>query len=119
MAFGQRRRSLHRAQTNDRDPAYYRAVGVHAHDRLPDARRVMLRVRRRPVRRFADLRDSAATDHRQWQTRLTSRLVTEDMTHSEATRGASDLAATLLQVTQALGREYGSPDLGNKADPVD
>jgi endonuclease III len=42
-----------------------------------------------------------------------------DAHRSEATRAVADLAATLLALTRLLHRAYGSPDLGNKSDPVD
>jgi endonuclease III len=77
------------------------------------------RVHRSPIRGYADLRSLAAAEHRDWQTRLTSRLPTSAGSTSEVKRAVSDLAATLLGLTRQLHLEYGSPDLGNKADPVD
>ncbi len=45
--------------------------------------------------------------------------MTVDIARSAATRAVNDLESTLLALADALGREYGSPDLGNKPDPVD
>jgi endonuclease III len=85
----------------------------------PDTRTTPARVNRSPVKRFAALRGSAAAEHRDWQTRVASRLLTEHVDGAEAKRTVSDLASTLLALTGLLHRQYASPDLGNKADPVD
>jgi DNA (cytosine-5)-methyltransferase 1 len=50
---------------------------------------------------------------------LVSRLVSADRRRREASRAVSGLASSLLLLTALLHREYGSPDLGNKTDPVD
>jgi DNA (cytosine-5)-methyltransferase 1 len=77
------------------------------------------RVRRSPIARYADLRRSAATDHRKWRMRFASLLVAAPVSRFEATRAVAALASDLLTITGLLDREYSSPDLGNKVDPVD
>lgn len=111
--------SPHR-ETNSRDPAYHRLVAVPVvPSDLPNPRAAAARVYRSPITRFAQLPPSAAAEHRNWRTRLTSRLLMQHLNRREATRAVSDLASALLAIGGILHREYASPDLGNKADPID
>lgn len=77
------------------------------------------RVYRSPIRGYKNLPPAAAADHRNWRTRLASRIPTWDEHWGAAMRAVDEQAKTLLALTRLLHREYGSPDLGNKADPVD
>jgi endonuclease III len=88
-------------------------------DQLSDVKADEARLYRSPVRRFADLRRPAADEHRHWRRRFASRLLTQNVSRREAERAVSNLASSLLTITDLLDREYGTPDLGNKADPVD
>jgi endonuclease III len=79
-----------------------------------------LRVLREPVRSYTDLEPLAAREHREWQKRTRERL--------ESARGSavdllgdalSVLEAELFRLVAMLAQTYGTPDLGNKVDPVD
>jgi endonuclease III len=76
------------------------------------------RVLRSPIGRFGELPDEAADDHRGWRKRIASNL-TVGLSDVETGHVLADLESDLLAVTGLLHRAYGSPDLGNKQDPVD
>jgi endonuclease III len=78
------------------------------HDRLRSRNE---RVHKQAPLRFSELSGVAAEDHDRWLARWLS---------DHLPRAAPDLtAASLLEITQRLSNVHGTPDLGNKADPVD
>jgi endonuclease III len=70
---------------------------------------------------FSDLKGLQIPDHREWREVLTTgpgrsaRAETLQLT----ARQVDELASTLLTITAVLAGRYGTPDLGNKLDPVD
>lgn len=78
------------------------------------------RVLRMLVERYSDLEPPCAKEHLQWQERLRAKIeFTGGSTSGAAGDELADLEAELLQVATMLARTYGTPDLGNKTDPVD
>ena len=78
------------------------------------------RVLRAPVVRYADLEAGRALDHRKWRQRLDRALESSRASRVEdASRAIAWLGSELLTVTSLLSSTYGTPDLGNKQDPID
>jgi endonuclease III len=79
------------------------------------------RVVREPIRRYSDLDPNAASEHDAWRATALAELERRALHRSADERALvlNDLCAQLLAVTRALGDSYGTPGLGNKADPVD
>jgi endonuclease III len=76
------------------------------------------RVPRKPIPRYADLHDALASEHERWRARVEGHVAAAG-TSANAPAAVAAMASVLLEVTWLLGRAHGSPDLGNKADPVD
>jgi len=79
------------------------------------------RVRRSPLNRFSELDAAGAREHRAWRRRAVANL-------NDRSFGAVDpslaqrverFSRELLTISQRLSTTYGTPDLGNKSDPVD
>lgn len=79
--------------------------------------RVEDRVHRTPIARYSDLSPAATREHLHWLERLRIRI------NPTASEDAADMTAKLesdlLALASDLAVKYGSPDLGNKSDPVD
>lgn len=74
------------------------------------------RVLRVPIRDFDELTGRAAADHSSWR----QRLLAPANGNAGASRVEVDrLARRLLEITKQLSVLHGTPDLGNKVDPVD
>src|SRR5207244_7406491 len=71
-----------------------------------------------PIHRYRDLGRLHLLEHRRWQRRVEGQIgVIEDSRERRSV--VSELSARLLLIGRLLGSAYGTPDLGNKADPVD
>ena len=70
---------------------------------------------------YAQLDRAQRGEHRAWMGRQTDRLVDNRSTDDPrvARSATTRLGAELLSMTRMLAASYGTPDLGNKADPVD
>ena len=72
---------------------------------------------------YAELDAERAAEHDEWRRRAIARLEQEDLHACPSGRRArvtvDRLASDLLRISSALAETYGTPDLGNKADPVD
>ena len=78
------------------------------------------RVARRPVSSYRDLEPHAAREHARWRQLLLAELARESARSDQAWAHDLDhLCGQLLRVAHAVGTAYGTPDLGNKPDPVD
>jgi len=79
------------------------------------------RVVRHPVRAFSDLTAPAFKEHESWRESRLAELELECQHNTRRTlrRALDTLSAELLLVAWKLGGAYGTPDLGNKPDPVD
>ena len=78
------------------------------------------RVARVLVRRFADLDPARSREHKQWSARIAAAVEDGSRRGAIAHSGAIRLLAEqLLQISLSLDAAYGTPDLGNKVDPVD
>ena len=71
--------------------------------------------------RYAQLDHAQRGEHRVWMGRQTDRLVDNRSTDDPrvARSATTRLGAELLSMTRMLAASYGTPDLGNKSDPVD
>jgi endonuclease III len=77
-------------------------------------------VLRTPVNRYRELDSYALLEHKAWRESLLRQLESADGLPRQPPEAAVDgLAAQLLALTQTLAATYGTPDLGNKPDPVD
>jgi endonuclease III len=74
------------------------------------------------IKDYADLDDERRLEHDEWRLRAIGRLEQQAFHMSPSGRRAGvtvdRLASDLLRIS-ALDETYGTPDLGNKADPVD
>ena len=83
------------------------------------------RVLRRALARYSSLRGASAREHRAWRNgcivELRERRETSPAARKEPLpeEAVDTIASMLLEITRILDAEYGTPDLGNKADPVD
>lgn len=79
------------------------------------------RVLREPVRRYSDLRAAATSEHDAWREFVLRELERQKphATRAEQKCALNALSAQLLAIARAVGDAYGTPDLGNKPDPVD
>ena len=79
------------------------------------------RVMRQPVRHFSDLAAPASEEHESWREARLAELESQGphRTRSDRAHVVDELSAHLLVLTSTLANAYGTPDLGNKADPVD
>lgn len=79
---------------------------------------------RTPVTRYSELEPAGLREHHTWRERLLAKLREgrPDVMpgKSRSLEGALDeLSAELLSIAATLAATYGTPDLGNKSDPVD
>lgn len=78
---------------------------------------------RTPVTHYSDLGRAASREHRVWRKRLLERLresqpnLLHDVRDIEGTVDA--FSGELLSIAVMLAKAHGTPDLGNKPDPVD
>jgi endonuclease III len=79
------------------------------------------RVLRDPPAAFSDLEGLQIRDHREWREALVAGRYPAGRTKTLLLSGrqVDELASTLLTITTVLAERYGTPDLGNKPDPVD
>lgn len=77
------------------------------------------RVVREPIRDYSELVAIAAVEHEAWRERRTADLAQHAPPGSDPSQSLDALSAQLLTLTVALAERYGTPDLGNKIDPVD
>lgn len=82
------------------------------------------RVTRTPVRQFSELGPVSFREHVIWRKRVLAGLRDSrpEATPRESRRLESaldELSATLLSIAATVAATYGTPDLGNKRDPVD
>ena len=78
------------------------------------------RVVRIIVGSFGDLDAAGFSEHERWREHMLAELRDADHTSSaDASWIVTRLESDLLRVTALLGHAYGTPDLGNKPDPVD
>jgi DNA (cytosine-5)-methyltransferase 1 len=95
-------------------------VGLSARTKRGNARG-RSRVLRDPVGDYADLAAPATEEHEAWRARLLSEL--EDGPprgqRDDRTRLIDELGVQLLSIALAVADAYGTPNLGNKSDPVD
>jgi endonuclease III len=81
------------------------------------------RVLRTPLRSYDELGSRAHAEHLAWQQRTAALLESNDAVttpdHRSTSAVVEELAADLLGLGVRLGQNYGTPDLGNKTDPVD
>jgi endonuclease III len=84
--------------------------------------RMESRVLRTPIRSYNELASSAREEHIAWQARAAARLDASDGSETNGRRPAAvvdELGEDLLRIAVRLGEIYGTPDLGNKTDPID
>src|SRR4051812_7869216 len=83
--------------------------------------REVRRVLKAPIGTYNELDAQGRLEHEQWRTRTIERARTgiDDMSKSQARRAVDRLAVDLLRISRLLATAYGTPDLGNKHDPVD
>jgi endonuclease III len=75
------------------------------------------RVRREPPARLADLGPAEKAEHNAWRRTFVDG--SEDADASIDPKTLDRLIGSLHSITSALAHTYGTPDLGNKDDPVD
>jgi endonuclease III len=69
---------------------------------------------------YSELDECAAQEHRAWLGRAAANIVHDRAGgESAARRMVGEISRELLTITRLLSDEYGTPDLGNKSDPVD
>jgi endonuclease III len=80
------------------------------------------RVLRAPIRSYNELGLSAWEEHIAWRERAVARVQSSGGRATSLRRSSAavdQLAVDLLRIGVWLGESYGTPDLGNKSDPVD
>jgi endonuclease III len=79
-----------------------------------------LRVRRAPVSRYSELDEAGAREHRAWHQRMDA-IVGKGYASvgTRPKRRVDKISRQLLAISGRLSDAYGTPDLGNKSDPVD
>ncbi len=81
------------------------------------------RVPRKPLHSYDELGSHALAEHVAWWRRTATRLESNDACATGDRRlrlaAVAQLAGDLLRLGVRLGGSYGTPDLGNKPDPVD
>jgi endonuclease III len=77
------------------------------------------RVLREAPRRLSQLTESASRDHKAWRDRQLALLENQASGPQSARQRVDAAELNLLAITALLAEDYGTPDLGNKDDPVD
>jgi len=79
------------------------------------------RVCRAPITGYSDLNSQARREHEAWRNRVLAKIRDESPAalESNLVRRVRTVAKDLHAITLELGSVYGTPDLGNKSDPVD
>src|SRR5262249_15295491 len=98
------------------------ATEIPKHHRLAASRVV-----RAPLKAYSQLDSTRRMEHRRWRRRLLRSLRAGALEAGDGPQGhtlgfagtVNALSNELLTMTSALAATYGTPDLGNKADPVD